>query len=363
MQYNALTQSRRRDPFDDFFGGSFFGGGVSATPATVMSNSLRVSVRPLPPAPADFCGAVGQVTLTADITPRELPAGEAATLKIALRAPVRPGSLADIVLPKLAGAEVFTPEKQTVADTSRSGIGTRRSYKYLVIPRTEGTLEIPAITVSWFDPSAGSYRSAGAGPFTLVVGKGVGGESAKRRYLTQEEIREVGQDIRYVKTPPRLVAQSRYPHRSLLLYLVNLLPFVIVILAVLYRVQSDRHARDPSLALRKGAYRTLHVSLARLEKAGQSSDVLGGITSSLERYLTRRFRFAATGMTSEERSAALAERGVEEEIRGALAALFSSIDQARFGGTGTDAATRAALLATTRVVGEQLEQCARRKKQ
>ncbi len=362
LQYNVLARSQRRgrDPFDDFFGGSFFGGGVTATPATTMSNSLRFTVKPLPPAPSDFCGAVGTVTLTADVTPRELPAGEAATLKIALRAPVRPGSLADIVLPRIPNAEVFTPEKQTLADTTRSGIATRRSYKYLVIPRAEGTLEIPSLSVSWFDPASGSYRSAGAGPFTLSVSRGAAGTSSSRRYLTQEEIREVGQDIRYIKTPPRLAMQSRYPHRSIALYLVNLLPFIIVLLSVLYRLQAERHARDPSLALRKGAYRTFHAALSRVRRAPSESDVLGGISSALDTYLSRRFRFAAVGMTSEERDAALSESGVPGETRAALAALFSEIDAARFGGMGHDTATQGHLVATAEHVAAELERHARR---
>jgi hypothetical protein len=364
LQYNVLTRSQRRgrDPFDDFFGGSFFGGGVTATPATVMSNSLSISAMALPPAPSDFCGAVGSVTLSADIAPRELPAGEAATLKISLRAPVRPGSLGELALPKIKDAEVFTPEKQTIADTSRGGISTRRTYKYLVIPRSEGSLEIPAITTSWFDPGSGSYRSSSAGPFTLEVSKGSVTAEGKRRYMTQEEIREVGQDIRFIKTPVQLRPRSRYPHRSPVLFLVNLLPFFVVISAVLYRLQAERRARDPSLGLRKGAYRNALHALHVLHKSAPSTDVLGGVTSAVENYLTHRFRFPATGMTTEERDGALREAQVNAEVRSELGEVFSRLDSARFGGSTLQGDARASLIAATRSVVVKLEESARKVK-
>lgn len=360
MQYARLQRAQRRgrDPFDDFFGGSFFGGGVEATPATAMSNTLRFTVSALPTPPADFCGSVGSASMNAEITPQQVPAGESVTLKIAVRASTRPGSLNDIIVPAVAGIEVFTPEKQTVADTTENGISSRRTYKYLLIPRTEGNVEIPAITMSFFDPQAGSYRTVSAGPFAILVGKGTQSGQV-RRYMTQEEIKEVGQDIRYIKTPERIGAQSVYPHRSPLLYVINVFAILFALFALLYRIQSEQRARDPTIVLRRTAYRALRRELDTIGRAqGTSSETLGRVSSALDTYITNRFGFASTGMTSDELRVALAEHGADETTVQGLCELFGQIDATRFGGSGVAASN--GILPAALALAEKLESAAQR---
>jgi len=52
----------------------------------LRTNPVVVEVQPLPPAPAGFGGAVGQMSLAASIEPPELRMGEAATLNVTLTA-------------------------------------------------------------------------------------------------------------------------------------------------------------------------------------------------------------------------------------------------------------------------------------
>ncbi|MBD3244305.1 MAG: hypothetical protein GF331_27185, partial [Chitinivibrionales bacterium] len=330
LQYNILrqTQRRRNDPFDDFFGSSFFGRSVQAQPATVLSNSLRLHVKPLPPAPDDFCGVVGEASLSADVSPRAIPAGEAVTLKVIVRGTTRPGSLAEVELPKLNGIEVFTPEKHTYADTSASGISTRRTYKYLLIPRSEGTARIPPITVSYFDVGAGEYKRLSTDEVELTVTEGSGEEGGGARYLSQAEIREVGRDIRFIKTAGRVHNQSRLPHRSPFLYLVNLLPFCIVLFAVLYRVQSVRRSRDPWRLERRRAASVARKELAALGRTKDldNTSFVGRLHGVITGYLTRRFGFAASGQTNDELARALTERGADESLVQRLTAILETMD-------------------------------------
>ena len=63
---------------------------------------------------------------------------------------------------------------------------------------------------------------------------------AQNRYLTQEEIREVGKDIRYIKTGIKIKNQKERPYLEPLFYLLFPIPFIVFILSVLYRFQSSR---------------------------------------------------------------------------------------------------------------------------
>ena len=114
------VRSRRSDPFfDDFFNmNSFFGGGVQAVDKNALSNSLSITVKPLPSAPSGFTGSVGKFSLSASVNPNQIPAGEAITLKISLKGSTRPGSIGDVILPQMADCEVFKPEQQMVTDTN-----------------------------------------------------------------------------------------------------------------------------------------------------------------------------------------------------------------------------------------------------
>ncbi|MBN2036661.1 MAG: BatD family protein [Chitinispirillaceae bacterium] len=350
FEYAELKQSRRRslDPFfGDFFGGDFFGGGMQAVGRTAFSNTLAVRVKELPPAPAGFSGSIGKITLSASIDPPQVPAGDAATLKVLVHADTRPGNVSDVTVPALADCEIFTPEKNVQVDTTANGIVSKKSYKYLLIPQKEGTLAIPPIELSYFDPHAGTYKTASTQTLSCIVTKGKGGAKQQTRYLTQEEIREVGSDIRYIKTGVRIRSMSQKPYREPVFYLLYPLPFLIVVAAILYRVQSRRREANALLLVRRRALKSALKTLNELKKrdaALKTDDFLGRIADVIERYISHKFGFPATGRTLEELKAELLERHAQEKIVSDLTAFIELLDSYRFGGAAFDEKSRSSVL-------------------
>jgi hypothetical protein len=362
VEYNELQQSRRRrvDPFfDDFFSSDFFGGGVEAIGKTTMSNSLAIDVKPLPsPAPAGFSGSVGKFTLTADASPLTTPAGESVTLKIGLRGNTRPGSVGELTIPKIDECEVFKPERQVLADTSLTGISTRQTYKYLLIPRQEGTLTIPPIEYSYFDPDAGSYKTTVSQPITVTVTQGKEGAKPQTRYLTQEEIREVGQDIRYIKTGVKLKSQSRFPHRNPVFIVVLPMPFILFIFSVLYRVQASRKVLTAERNIRKRASSFAMRKLSLLRKQGTNlpaPQFLGKIAEILEHFISQKFGFAATGRTLDELKSELQTRTTSLETISDLASFMEMLDSYRFGGATFDDKSRTIIIEKAGVFLSKIE--------
>jgi hypothetical protein len=273
--------------------------------------------------------------LSASVDPATIPAGEAATCRVTLRGNTRPGSIGDVRLPELPDFEVFTPEKSVSADTTENGIGTHQTYRYLLIAKREGEMEIPAISYTYFDPASGSYRTARAGPFPLTVTKGVAGPKTRSRYLTQADIQEVGKDIRYIKIPDRLHDQIDKPYRSPLFLVLYPVPFLIALFSLLYRVQSTRREKDLAGLKRRRAFGEALADMRRLRrKAGRLSeaDFLGRITEIAERYFTDRLAFAAAGMTIGEITEQLREAGVSAETVEAARRLLEQVAALRFGG-------------------------------
>ena len=345
FQYQELSASRRRrrDPFDDFFGGSFFGGGVQATPKTSFTPKLTITVKALPTPPSDFSGAVGSFTLLSNASPLEVPAGEAVTLKVALRGTTRPANMKDISLSGGNDYELFTPEKSVFVDTGDAGISCRKTYKYLLIPRKEGTLVLPPVTYTYFDPKAVTYKTIKTDSITLTVTKGKDGKKERTHYLTQEEIREVGKDIRYIKTDVLLKHQSRHPYREPLFFLLFPLPIVLMLLSILYRFQSQHKDRNIERTRRN---RALSAALKKCnELTRQSSNVkndafLSGIAGIIEEYISHKFGFAATGRTLDELKDELFRYTTDPQTVEGLTTLIGKIDHFRFGGATLDEASR-----------------------
>ena len=348
-EFQELKRSRRRsDPFfDDFFGGSIFGGGVQATARTAFSNPFSVTVKTLPAAPEGYTGAVGSFSLRASASPQEIPAGEAVTLKVSLRGNTRPGNIGDITVPSSDEYELFTPEKQVAVDTVGAGIATRKTYKYLLIPKNEGTLEIPSIVYYFFDPKSGTYKTAQSDPITITVIKGKGGKKEQTRYLTQEEIREIGRDIRYIKTNVSLKSQARYPYREPLFFLLFPLPLIFLVLALLYRFQSTRKELNVAQNLKNKALAAALKQISLLKKQHLSLDpntILGKISTTIENYISHKFGFPATGRTLEELKSELLNSTSDTQTVADLTAFIEQIDHYRFGGASLDDASRISLL-------------------
>jgi BatD DUF11 like domain len=350
FNYVSIKQvrSRRNDPFADFFGGDpFFGGGVQQVQKSVMSNGLSVQVNPLPPPPPGFSGAVGNFTLNATADPHEVPAGEAVTVSLVVRGNSRPNSMADIALPPLADCEVFPPEKHVAVDTTPNGISCQKGCKYLVVPKQEGSVVIPALSWIYFDPAAKSYKTLSSEPVTIAVTKGKSGQATQTRYLTQEEIRQVGQDIRYIKTGVTLKRQTDQPYKNPVFFILFPVPFLIALFSFLYKIQSERYEKDASLILRRHALRKARRALAGVRKHASglpATEFCAKLAACCEDFISHKFGFSATGATLDELKQELSGRGVRPETIDLCVAFFESLDAFRFGMTALDASSRAALL-------------------
>ena len=367
LEYITLRrpQARRRmDPFEDFFGGGFFGGGVEQVARSVVSNALSVHVMQLPPAPADFSGAVGTFRLNASIDPKQVPSGEAATLSISISGNTRPGNIGDIALPQLTDCSVFAPEKHTTVDTTANGISTQKTYKYLIVPRQEGTVHIPQISWSYFDPAVKTFKTLFSPKLDLAVTPGKAAPALQSRYLTQEEIKQVGQDIRYIKTGIKIKKQTEEPYKNPLFIFLYVAPFCIAFFSMLYKIQSTRHEKDATLALRQKAVRSAMRKISAVEKQASKlsvPDFLGKISECLESFISHKFGFSATGKVLVDLKAELMEHGTGEPLAKELVSFLESMETFRFGGASLDGSSKISMLQKTRGFIKELQKVKKEK--
>jgi hypothetical protein len=134
--------------------------------------------------------------------------------------------------------------------------------------------------------------------------------------------------------------------------------------ATLYRVQSTRR-QDTARILSSKASAIAHKEFAALRKEmGKLSppDMLGRIAATTERYISRKFKFAATGKTLEELKDELIRRGIRPEVVESLAGFIETMDRYRFGGAGVDNTAKGDMLSKSEEFIVQLEKSARKER-
>jgi len=367
FDYDEIRQTGRRgfNPFfQDFFDMDFFGGGGSqAVRQAVRTAPFSVKVKPLPSsAPAGFAGSVGKFTLAAAVEPATVPAGEALTLKLTLRGNTRASNVGDPVMPDLKNCDVFTPERQTAIDTGANGLSARKTYRYLIIPKQEGTLVIPPVAYPYFDPESGAYKTARSDTIRVAVTQGKDGPKEQTRRLTQEEIQQVGQDIRYIKTPPKIGNQPERPYRAPHWYLLFPMPFLIFIIVLLYKLQSRRSNENQYRSIRQKALANAVKELHKAGKGGTDNEFLGKAATVIEKYISLKFAFPATGRTLEELKDELLSRKIDEKTVTGLTVLIEGINEYRFGGKAFNTQSRGEIINQTTKFLSTMEKSAQKEK-
>jgi BatD DUF11 like domain len=133
------------------------------------SNPVSVEVRELPAPPEGFQGVVGQISLAADLAPRELEVGEAATLTLTLSGRGHLQGIAPPELGELPGIQVFPPQQQSGEDLRGTSVTGSRTWSYVLVPQRPGDWQLPPIVVPYFDPRRERYDSAVTADLGLTV--------------------------------------------------------------------------------------------------------------------------------------------------------------------------------------------------
>ncbi len=193
-----VQKKRSNNVFDDFFNDPFFGMGETIN-YTAKSNSLKISVAPLPSngVPDSFDGAVGSFSFNSQIDKRRTKTNEPVTLKLTIDGT---GNISLLDMPVInlpAGIEKYEPKvNEQINRTGR--ISGKKTAEYLIVPRDAGRKEIPPIKFSYFDINKKSYITLNTPSYPIDVEQGTGVNSSD--YAGKEDIKLLGNDIRYIKT-------------------------------------------------------------------------------------------------------------------------------------------------------------------
>ncbi len=317
-----------QDPFARLFPGRRKSQDLATAPLTVTVKELPL------PRPADFSGLVAsEIELTATVDRDTVPRGEPVSLDLRLRADAFLKSFSGLTVPAPVAARLHDAKEDLREDVSGPRYRATLTQEKVLVPTQEGTLQVPAVTLRYFDPLRAQYVLASSEPHAVVVtGSDLPVAGDEPSGFRRTEIERLSHDLAFIHPVTGRLGRSHrpWPERPLWWALVAL---PLVVLAGLRLALRRRAAalRDPAGVRRRRALADARKLLATVPRSLDPQDQLTTIAAAITGYVADRTNRAAAGLTGAE-VRAHGERLGRPEVGVRLARALGQCDSVRFGG-------------------------------
>lgn len=335
VELTALVQQRTaaNDPFfNDPFFDNFFSS-VTTVPRTIRTAPAVIRVKPLPvPQPSDFYGAVGSFELTSSLSKNEVEVNDAINLSVVLKGNGNLNLAGEPVINFPQGIEKYDPKVTIKRSGASSGTKT---FEYLLIPRNTGTFEIPPLSYTVFDADQGKYVTLRTPGYTVkVTGSAGATESAPPAFAPGEDVKYLGQDIRFIRNGRTRLVHTTAPLVSTAYYWLwfALSLFIALVVLLVRREHIRRNADITGVRNRKAA----GIARKRLAKAhsllssGKPEAVFSEISKALWGYLGDKLAIAQSDLTRERCYEILRNRNVEEALITETDSILSATEYSQY---------------------------------
>ena len=323
----VIQQNRNVDPFEAFFNG---GSGYVEVKKKIAAPGINIQVDALPQRPAGFSGGVGHFNISAQLDKTETKANDPIKLRVIVSGT---GNLKLIKQPVLNLPKDFDTYDPKVTDQTKlttSGLEGSKIYDFLIVPRHQGTYELPAVSFTYFDTTTKRYETVKSEAFQLQVAKG-SGAATMNDFSGQEDLEELNKDIRYIKTGDvKLHQRDDFFFGSTAYWVVIIVLIVVfVTLFVLFRQRAIDNANVTKMRGKKAnkvATKRLKLA-ARLMNDNKANAFYDEVLRALWGYVGDKLSIPVAQLSHDNISQKLAERGVQQSI---IDQFIGAIDECEF---------------------------------
>jgi hypothetical protein len=321
LAFNVAVVQASRDFFDMF--------GTTQT-VRVESKPVTIEVLPLPERekPKEFTGGVGQFTLSGALDRTATTRSEPINLTLRISGS---GNLRLIEKPEIAsipGLRILDPEIKDEVHAGPDGVRGTRTFRYPILPQTDGKFVIPLVRIAYFDPRAKSYRTLQTGPYECSAS----GSIQSAPVVEATGLKVLGTDIDYIKADATGLAVTSFdpPWWPNLLYAVSL---GLIGGALWYRGHSQRLLSDRGYARKARSSRLVRARLRQAETLLKKKDERSfhaALAQAVMGYLGDRFNIEIHAMTKEQLQAELERLQVGPGTVAAVIEIIEQCEIARF---------------------------------
>lgn len=327
IEAEAYIPNQNLDPFDQFFSYR-----PRYEPVEVASPSVKIEVLPInTDVPGSFTGAVGSFQLESRVDREEVEVGEPIQVEIKISGT---GNIATIELPDFNPPGVFEqydPQIKTSIDRSGGRIRGSKTMTYVLVPRSNGTFQIPEMEMSYYNPSRERFETIRPRPSPVKV---TGNATAPVAMLRNASGLPVDDIAGLLAIPESWRPLNAAPlHQRWWVYVLLALPLVVLGGFVIQHRQATKLAGDLRFARNKRAHPVARKHLKRAEELLAQKDARAfyeEIERAVLSFVGNRLNVAETGMTYGQIDALLAKRQVEDGVRKQFIGLLEECDRVRY---------------------------------
>ncbi len=358
VECEVQVRKGSRDIFDGFFNDSFFGRSMRKI---IQSQPVKIKVLPLPEQgkPKDFSGVVGRFTISSWADKSSVKTNEAISFKVKIAGE---GNIRTLPEPKVvfpADFEKYPPKITEKINRENMTISGSKIFECVLVPRVQGSQRIKPVELSVFDPVSKVYKTLRTNEIVINVARGERNFVAAPSGLSKEEVKLLGQDIRFIKTAsPSFRRIGAGVSNSFVFWIIIIFPLLSLSGALVYRRHLDRLQADVAYARGRRASRFVRKRLSRarlLLSISTQKEFYAEIGKALMGYIGDRLNIAEAGMITENVQNMLRKRGVKEEIIENYFECLKTCDLKRFSPVESDESEMRELLKKAEQAITQLE--------
>ncbi len=331
-QVAVRSRRSRRSVFDDFFSST------TSETKVLRSGPITLEVKPLPPSPVGFSGLVGRFDLRSQVSKRHLKVGESTTLTLTISGTGNVQMITEPSLPGLTRFKAYDDKPGGSVDRTGLALSGVKVFRKALVPLEPGDLSIPGLTLAFFDPDQGAYRTIRTSAIPLTVSPADGQEELR---LTESispstgkvAVRILADDILPVYKNLDAVVATPFARPGPLLIAGLVLPPLLFFGLILVHRQQRRFELDVGLKRRRVALRTAHRSLAKIRSEAGDDRVLTAQLASrcLRSMIGDKLGIEGSALTPGEVRQHLAEQGVTEKTITETHELLDRFEAAQYG--------------------------------
>ena len=223
------TKRNNRDPFASFFGGSY-----NIQEELITSKPIIINVNKLPSPPANFKGAVGNMSIKSEVDNTIVNANDAITYKISITGTGNIELIEPLDIQFPEDFEVYDPKK---LDRIFEGGRKRsiRTFEYLLIPRYKGNYTIPNAKLIVYNNQTKQYETKQSNRHQLTINENTNSED-ESIIPTQQIIQNDKKDINYIYSQGNLRKIGEKAITMKLFYVLFFLPILLIIVLWIYSI-------------------------------------------------------------------------------------------------------------------------------
>lgn len=272
--------------------------------ANATSNTPTLNVKKLPAPPDDFCGVVGNLNMSTEVSRTHMKANEGFDLSVTVSGKGNLKFMDDPEPNFPSEFEVYDPEKESNVATTSLGMKGSITYRFLVVPRIYGEFDLSPVTLSYFDPAKERYIQLEAPKVNLEIERGnLTAESLDTVRSRPKEI-ESKEDIRYARSSSNLMQRPGSIFGSPVF--LGALSFPVILVAILFLLVRIRKQRNDRPNPKANVHHQLKEA-ARLAEEGKTDSAYAAMLGGLERFVANTLEVPVSEQNKDRIRSAISE--------------------------------------------------------